>query len=144
VGENFKDPAAIPNPTVRSAVLKSSYKNDILTLGYIDDTTKQKLYKEALAYVYPTRYEGFGIPVLEAMLLECPIIVYKNSSIPEVGGEYALYANDWTGIKKQVEYLLEEPQKTRQERAKAAKKHAEQFTWDKTAQVIYQEIVNLK
>jgi glycosyltransferase involved in cell wall biosynthesis len=144
VGENFKDPAAIPNSTVRSAVLKSSYKNDILTLGYIDDTTKQKLYKEALAYVYPTRYEGFGIPVLEAMLLECPIIVYKNSSIPEVGGEYALYANDWTGIKKQVEYLLEEPQKTRQERAKAAKKHAEQFTWDKTAQVIYQEIVNLK
>lgn len=140
VGENFRSPETIPNPTLRSAVMKSSYKQDLLTLGYIDDTTKQKLYKEALAYVYPTKYEGFGIPVLEAMLLECPIIVYKNSSTPEVGGEYALYADDWMGIKRQVEMLLDEPKSARDKRAKEAKKHAEQFTWDKTASVVYQEI----
>jgi glycosyltransferase involved in cell wall biosynthesis len=140
VGENFSAPENIPNAILRSAVLGSSYRKDIITLGYVDDNTKQKLFKGALAYVYPTKYEGFGIPVLEAMLLECPIIVYKNSSIPEVGGSHALYAHDWMGIKSQVEQLLDEPESTTKKRLAAAKKHAEQFTWDKTADVIYQEL----
>jgi glycosyltransferase involved in cell wall biosynthesis len=140
VGENFKSPTDIPNTAVRNAVLGSSYKKDILTLGYVDDATKQNLYKGAIAYVYPTKYEGFGIPVLEAMLLNCPIIVYKNSSIPEVGGEHALYAKNWNDIKIQVEYLMDESEKEKKMRAEAARKHAEQFTWDKTADVIYQEL----
>lgn len=140
VGENFKSPKDIPNQTVRNAVLDSSYKNDILTLGYIDDATKQTLFKNAIAFVYPTKYEGFGIPVLESYLLGCPIIVYKNSSIPEVGGEYAHYVNDWQGIKRQVEHLLDEPANARKKHIAAAKKHAEKFTWDKTAQAIYDEL----
>lgn len=142
VGENFKSPEQIPNPTVRNAVIGSSYKKDILTLGYIDDETKQRLFKDAVAYVYPTKYEGFGIPVLESMLLGCPIIVYKNSSIPEVGGDHALYVKDWQGIKRQVEILLDQPPKTREKNIKAARKFAEQFTWDKTAEVIYDELLN--
>lgn len=142
VGENFKKPTDIPNTAVRNAVLGSSYKKDILTLGYVDDETKQELYKGAIAYVYPTKYEGFGIPVLESMLLGCPIIVYKNSSIPEVGGEYALYAKDWNEMKNQVEYLMDEPEAQKNSRARAARKHAEQFTWDKTAEAIYQELVS--
>lgn len=143
VGENFKSPTDIPNTAVRNAVLGSSYKKDILTLGYVDDETKQSLYKGAIAYVYPTKYEGFGIPVLEAMLLSCPIIVYKNSSIPEVGGKYALYAKNWSDIKMQVERLIDEPEKEKKARAEAAKKHAERFTWDKTADVIYQELKSI-
>jgi glycosyltransferase involved in cell wall biosynthesis len=140
VGENFKAPEAIPNTNVRKAVLESSYKNDILTLGYVDDITKQKLYRDAVAFVYPTKYEGFGIPVLEAMLLECPIITYKNSSIPEVGGKHALYANNWMDIQKRTEELLKESTKVRQQRLQLAKAHAEQFTWDKTATIIYEEL----
>jgi glycosyltransferase involved in cell wall biosynthesis len=141
VGENFKSPEAIPNPAVRSAVMSSSYKKDILTLGYVDDGTKQKLYKNALAFVYPTRYEGFGIPVLESMLLECPIITYKNSSIPEVGGDYALYTDNWEGIKANVEKLLDQSASSRKKQIVAAKKYAENFTWDKTAKIIYDELV---
>jgi glycosyltransferase involved in cell wall biosynthesis len=140
VGENFKAPEKIPTVSVRNAVLQSSYQNDIITMGYIDDETKQKLIRGALAYVFPTKYEGFGIPILESMLLECPVITYKNSSIPEVGGDHALYARDWTGIMEQVEKLLNEPKAAKEKRAKAAKKHAEQFTWDKTATVIYDEL----
>lgn len=142
VGENYKAPEKIPNPVVRKAVLGSSYKSDIVTTGYVDDATKQKLFREAVAFVFPTKYEGFGIPVLEAMLLECPIIVYKNSSTPEVGGEHALYARDWQDIKKHVERLLDTPMSN--EKKQAAKKHAEQFTWDKTAKVIYDELLSLK
>jgi glycosyltransferase involved in cell wall biosynthesis len=144
VGENFKSPEQIPNLKVRNAVMGSSYKKDILTLGYVDDATKQKLYKEAVAFVYPTKYEGFGIPVLESMLLECPIITYKNSSIPEVGEEYAIYANNWQDIQTEVVKLLQLSVADKKKLATSAKKHAEQFTWDKTAQVIYQELLNYK
>lgn len=143
VGENFKKPTDIPNETVRNAVLKSSYKKDILTMGYVDDATKQALYKGAIAYVYPTRYEGFGIPVLEAMLFNCPIIAYKNSSIPEVGGNHVLYADDWQGVVKNVHSLLEQSDAERTKETAAAKKHAEKFTWEKTAKKIYEEILHL-
>jgi glycosyltransferase involved in cell wall biosynthesis len=142
VGENFKQPTMIPNKTVRDAVLHSSYKDDILTLGYVDDATKQSLYKNAVAYVYPTKYEGFGIPVLESMLLECPIITYRNSSIPEVGGKHAIYVRDWMGIKLEAERLLDQSPKDRKKTVSEAKKHAEQFTWDKTARVIYDELLS--
>lgn len=144
VGENFQKPEHIPNPVVRNAVLSSSYKSDILMLGYVDDATKQDLFKNALAFVYPTRYEGFGIPVLEAMLLECPIISYHNSSIPEVGGDHVYYANNWSDIKTRVEYLQALDPQELIARKKAAKAHAEQFTWDKTASVIYDELVSTK
>lgn len=143
VGENFKSPELIPNTKVRKAVAESSYKSDILTLGYVDDPTKQALYKGATAFVYPTKYEGFGIPVLEAMLLECPVVTYKNSSLPEVGGKYAIYVKDWQGIQAAVIKLLTEGKDARGRRITLAKKHAEQFTWDSTAGIIYQELLNV-
>jgi glycosyltransferase involved in cell wall biosynthesis len=139
-GENFQSIETIPNPILRNEVMASSYKNDILTLGYINDETKQTLFKQAIAYVYPTKYEGFGIPILEAMLLECPVVVYKNSSTHEVGGEFAYYAKDWQGIVDRVEELLALGDEARAQRTIAAKQHAEGFTWDKTASVIYEEL----
>jgi glycosyltransferase involved in cell wall biosynthesis len=141
VGENFQEPKTIPNEAVKAAVMKSSYKKDIFTLGYIDDATKQKLYKEAIAFVYPTKYEGFGIPVLEGMLMECPVITYKNSSVAEVGGNYALYAHDWVTIKQQVEKLLSMKDTEKTQWVADAKKHAESFTWESTAKIVYEELV---
>lgn len=140
VGENFQSPNSIPTVAVRNAVLASSYKEDILTLGYVDDNTKQRLFQNAIAYVYPTKYEGFGIPVLEAMLLGCPVVTYKNSSIPEVGGKHALYATDWLDIKDQIEQLIAMPAVERHATVEEARAHAEQFTWDKTASIIYAEL----
>lgn len=140
VGENFKKPEHIPNKLTRDSILQSSYSKDILTLGYVDDETKQKLFRGAIAFVYPTQYEGFGIPVLEAFLLETSVITYKNSSIPEVGGDHAIYAKDWSDIVQKTIMLLDESDKTRQHRIQAAKKYAEQFTWDRTAEAIYREI----
>lgn len=140
VGENFKTPETIPNASVRKAVLSSSYGKEIITLGYIDDHLKHKLIKEALAFVYPTLYEGFGLPVLEAMLLRCPIITYNNSSLYEVGGKHALYAHDWASIKENVELLIKESKAQREERIHAAQVHAQQFTWDKTAAAIFNKL----
>lgn len=140
VGENFRAPDQIPNDIVRKAVAESSYKDDILTLGYIDDATKHALYKQAIAFVFPTTYEGFGIPVLEAMLLECPVIAYKNSSIPEVGKSHVFYAKDWMGLWRRAEELLSLPEAERQKNIAAAKKHAQQFSWDTTAQIMYEAV----
>ena len=140
VGENFKKPEHIPNKRTRDAILQSSYSKDILTLGYVDDEMKHKLFRGAIAFVYPTQYEGFGIPILEAFLLETSVITYRNSSIPEVGGEHAIYAKDWFDIIQKTIMLLDENDKSRQQRIKAAKKYAEQFTWDRTAEAIYREI----
>lgn len=144
VGENFKAPELIPNITVRNAVLSSSYAQDILTLGYVDDATKQNLYKNAIAFVYPTLYEGFGIPVLESMLLGCPIVTYKNSSIPEVGGNHAYYARNWNELKERIEEIMALPQDESNKRKEEAKAYAGRFTWDRTAELIYDEIINVK
>lgn len=143
VGENFRTKEGIPNAAVRREVLGSSYSDDILTLGYVDDATKHDLYKKAIAYAYPTKYEGFGIPILEAMLLGGSIITYDNSSTHEVGGKHALYAYGWLDLVEQTKVLLHEPKKDRTARLASAKKYAEDFTWDKTAKSIYDEIIRV-
>lgn len=140
-GENFQKPTGIPNKVVREAVMMSSYSDDILTLGYIDDATKYKLFKEAIAFVFPTIYEGFGIPILEAMLMNCPVIAYKNSSIPEVGGKHALYAKDWQDIQNRIKEVMSMTTEQRQEFIAAAAKHARTFSWQKTAAAIYQQVL---
>jgi glycosyltransferase involved in cell wall biosynthesis len=57
---------------------------DVITLGYVDDTMLQWLYQHCLAFVYPSFFEGFGLPVLEAMSLGAPVIVSNVTSLPEI------------------------------------------------------------
>lgn len=59
--------------------------------GYVNDAEKVRLYEGATAYVLPSLYEGFGIPILEAMSYRCPVITSFSSSLPEIGGEACLY-----------------------------------------------------
>lgn len=143
-GENFQSEAYIKKilpKDLSDAILKSSYGSDILKLGYINNATKSHLYRHAIAFVMPTRYEGFGIPVLEAMVNNCPVIVYKNSSIPEVAGDAALYARDWLDIYMHASRLLVIPKKERQKLVEQAQKHAAMYTWEKTADKLYRELV---
>lgn len=63
----------------------------IIFPGYVSDNEKIKLYQEATAYILPSLYEGFGIPILEAMSYKCPVIASFSSSLPEIGGEACLY-----------------------------------------------------
>lgn len=65
-------------------------RGDIVLLGYVDDTTLQWLYQNCFAALYPSLFEGFGMPVLEAMALGAPVITSKSTSIPEVAGSAVL------------------------------------------------------
>ena len=65
--------------------------------GPINDERLRQLYSSAYAFVFPSDYEGFGLPVLEAMACGCPVICSKLSSLPEVGGAAALYAERQDG-----------------------------------------------
>src|SRR5205823_6084416 len=75
-------------------------------LGAVDQPTLELLYKHAGAVIVPSLYEGFGLPVLEAMSRGKVVVAAKTSSLPEVGGESVLYYHD-TADPKQVAHALE-------------------------------------
>lgn len=103
-GNEFNKVEDIPSIEGRNAILESSYKNDILLLGFVSDAEKLALYRSAQAYIFCTSYEGFGLPVVEAMSASCPVISYNNSSIPEAAGNAALLVDtgDYTAIANNI------------------------------------------
>lgn len=65
--------------------------------GPVSNTDLRRLYSSAFAFIFPSDYEGFGLPILEAMACGCPVVAAALSSLPEVGGTAAIYADSQTG-----------------------------------------------
>jgi glycosyltransferase involved in cell wall biosynthesis len=104
-------------------------------LGKVDQPTLELLYKRASAVVVPSLYEGFGLPVLEAMARGKVVVAAKASSLPEVGGEAALYYHQ-SADAKQIAKVLDvaiNDEGLRTRLAKAARARAARYTWDETA-----------
>lgn len=103
-------------------------------LENIGDDELPMFYKNAIAYVLPSLYEGFGLPVLEAMQYDCPVITSKISSLPEAGGDAALYVNpkDASDIAEKMEKLLNH-EAARKELIAKGREQVKKFSWDKTA-----------
>jgi len=78
---------------IRLQIADCRFKNDIQELGYISEEKKWELLRGAEIFVFPSLYEGFGIPVLEAQSVGTPVVTANTSSLPEVGGEGAVYAD---------------------------------------------------
>lgn len=93
-------------------------------------------YSGAVALVYPSKYEGFGLPVLEAIACGCPVITCLNASIPEVAGKAALYVSD-TDVNELAQALCE-VQKPDVRRALIAEglEQAKKFSWSKMARIV--------
>lgn len=92
------------------------------------------LYSNAIAFIYPSLYEGFGIPLLEAMSCGCPVLASNTSSLPEVGGDAALYfePKDEESIRFTIERLINDTQLQNDLKQKGSER-AKEFTWEKTA-----------
>jgi glycosyltransferase involved in cell wall biosynthesis len=116
------------------ARIRTMEKNGMVNyLGYVEDKRLWELYKNAFGLVFPSHYEGFGLPVVEAMSQACPVITRKNTSLPEVGGEAAVYYDDTTRDLVQQMLRLEEQSRLYIELSERALAQARRFSWAKTA-----------
>jgi glycosyltransferase involved in cell wall biosynthesis len=100
-----------------------------------DDTILAKFYRESSVFVYPSLYEGFGIPLLEAMSLNCPIACSNTSSIPEVVGKAAEFFDpeDPESIAIALEKVVGSVEKT-QNLVKLGKQRVQEFSWEACVQ----------
>ena len=119
-------------------------QSNILDLGYVTDQELKSLYENALGLINPSLYEGFGLPVLEAMRVGCPVISSNAASLPEVAGDAALYFNphDVLDIAKVIENFLSEPTLRDTMRQKGYQ-HTKKFEWATTAQQTLENILNI-
>jgi len=103
-------------------------------LGYVTDAELIALYKNALVLAYPSYYEGFGIPPLEAMSHGCPVIVSNASALPETVGDAGLYCNpsDAESIAEAIEKICTN-NSLRKQLIEAGKERSKSFTWKNAA-----------
>lgn len=114
---------------------KSLYlDNKIIFTGYVTDEELVYLYQKSFCFVLPSFYEGFGIPVLEAMSFGCPVVSSFSSSLPEVGGEAALYFDpaNHKDLADKLHMLQDDP-KLRADLIKKGHERIRQFSWDRCA-----------
>jgi glycosyltransferase involved in cell wall biosynthesis len=100
----------------------------------INDDELAVFYQHALCYVLPSLYEGFGLPVVEAMQRGCPVITSKVSSMPEAGGDAALYVNPESvdDIAEKIEQVISD-KKLRESMIAKGKEQVKKFSWEKSA-----------
>ena len=118
------------------------YREDLILLGALEEAQLSRITASAYALVYPSFFEGFGMPILEAMQSGVPVIASNTSSMPEVGADAALYAdpNDPDAIAKQM-LLLYKDEKLRNFQIEKGLERAQDFSWDKTAQGVWEKII---
>ncbi len=103
-------------------------------LGFVEDADMPLLYRAATVYVYPSLYEGFGIPLLEAMASETPVISANTSSMPEVGGDAVLYIDptNTDQLADALFTLIDSPQ-LQEKYIRRGREQRKKFSWTESA-----------
>ena len=132
--------------TLKKLVAETGQDQYIHFIGYVPIELMPSLYKEAFALVFPSLYEGFGFPLLEAMASGCPVLTSNVSSMPEVCEDAALYFDpcDEQSLKLQLERLINDPQLYRSMKESGVLQ-ARKFSWSKTVhqlQKVIEENIN--
>lgn len=117
-----------------NAIAKSPYNKNILHLDYLSDQLVALFYKLATVFIYPSYYEGFGLPVLEAMTLGTPVICSNTSSLPEVVGNAAIQfnPNNFLELADAIREVINNNQ-FQQDLVTKGYQQANNFSWEKTA-----------
>lgn len=118
------------------------YRKDVVLLDYLPEKELAGITASAYAMVFPSFFEGFGVPVIEAMQCNVPVITSDVSSMPEIGGSAALYAdpNNREEIAKQMMQLYKD-EPMRHKLIEEGKQQSAKFSWDKTAELMWQSIL---
>ncbi len=114
----------------------------VIKLGYLSDSALKALYQGAVALVFPSLYEGFGLPPLEAMACGCPVIVSNTSSLPEVCGNAALYFDPRQPLElvEKIKCVINDPLLQSELREKGYL-HAHIFHWAIAAKTTWESLV---
>ena len=112
-------------------------EQNIKYAGYISDEQLKALYQHAVCFLYPSIYEGFGIPPLEAMRQGCPTLVGRSAALPEVCGDAALYCDPYSrdDIAEKLRNLLDSAE-LRADLKRRGYSHAAQYSWSKSAEMM--------
>ena len=107
---------------------------ELVKTGYLPDSDTPALYTGATVFLYPSLYEGWGMQILEAMACGTPVITADNSSLPEAGGNAAVYikAQDTGALTREIINIVTNPSVAR-EMQQAGLEHADRFTWQNSA-----------
>ncbi len=122
----------------------SSTQANVHFLDYVNDSELRALYERAYCFVYPSLYEGFGLPPLEAMACGCPVIVSDAASLKEVCGAAALYCDPESheDIADKISLLLTDAG-LREKLRETGRNWAARFRWADTARAIWEETVRM-
>lgn len=126
---------------LKDLIEQGSQEGVVEEKGYVSDEELAELYRSALALIYPSRYEGFGLPVLEAMTGGCPVITTACTSLPEVCGDAALYIDpareeDFAEAIRMIEKDVE----LRRRLSSEGLRRAALFSWEKSALLFLKEM----
>lgn len=121
---------------LHSLIERLHLKDNVIIKGYTKDIAEA--YASATVFTFPSLYEGFGLPVLEAMSLGCPVISSVSSSLPEVGGDSVLYAppKDAKAWADAIIRVIKD-KKLQEQLHKKGIARAQQFSWDRVAKETY-------
>lgn len=130
---------------ILSAPEKFGMEARVQFLDYVPDAALPELYAGAQCFALPSLYEGFGLPVLEAMAHGVPVVVSSNSSLPEIAGPAGIYVNPDSvkSIADGLTQALTEKGKARSERVSLGKKRVGEFTWDKAAEKVMAALIEV-
>jgi glycosyltransferase involved in cell wall biosynthesis len=122
---------------IKLKIKNSKYSSDIIELGFVSECDKWELLKNAKVFVFPTQYEGFGIPILEAQSVGCPVVASNNSSIPEIVQVSASLVDpeNPTEIAKNVFEIISNDKK-KKDLVKKGLENVKRFSWEKCAKEI--------
>jgi len=122
-------------PQVLKLIQTLNLKSKVLLVGYVPNNDLSLLFASSRAFVFPSMYEGFGLPIVEAMASGTPVITTRLAAIPEVAGEAALYidAYDPKTIAEGMKSILNNTSLMNRLREEG-KRQARKFSWDRTAQ----------
>ncbi len=116
-------------------IAKSRFRKQMIYVSFVSEEELQSLYSQAWAFVFPSFYEGFGIPVLEAMHYGIPVLTSKNTVMEEVAGEAVWYVNPYetTSVAEGLERIISDDT-LRETLIRKANTRVKKFSWEQTAQ----------